>query len=253
VKLFGRTHIIVNIKFLIPLGILLAVLLGLNLYHRVIPAIKDDALPDADAVLQPGSWSVPENAAYTAEILESMEKPDAILAYYRTEANRPEILAFFSALAQSEEVAEAILVNADAFEIPPALAFALCWGESRFNSHAVNRKNLNKSIDRGLFQLNGNSFPKLTEAEFFNPVINAYYGISHLRWCLDTGGSEVAGLAMYNAGTGRVNAGTTPKHTLAHISRVLDFRRGIEALFHDEYVQRIARSQREIVISKSPR
>jgi soluble lytic murein transglycosylase-like protein len=211
---------------------------------------RSDTFSKADAVLQAGSWQARENAAYTAEILESLEKPDTILAYYRNETNRPDVLAFFSALVQSKEVAGAILTNADAFEIPPSLAFALCWGESRFNPQAINRKNLNKSIDRGLFQLNSKSFPKLKETEFFNPGINAYYGMSHLRWCLDSGGSEVAGLAMYNAGTGRVNAGTTPRHTLAHVSRILEFRKGIEALFQDEYVQQISRPQREI---KNPR
>ncbi|GHT83272.1 hypothetical protein FACS1894137_03960 [Spirochaetia bacterium] len=235
-----------NRKFLIPAGLILAVLVGLNLYHLVRKAADvDDAAP--------GPWSVRENAAYTAEILESLGKPDTILTYYRNESNRPEVLAFFSALVQSEEIAGAILSNADAFEIPPALAFALCWGESRFNPHAVNRKNLNQTIDRGLFQLNGKSFPKLTQAEFFDPVINAYYGMAHLRWCLDAGGSEVAGLAMYNTGTGRVNAGATPRNTLTHVSRVLEFRKGIETLFQDEYLQRIARSQRDIRISKSPR
>jgi hypothetical protein len=252
VKLFGGPIYKANIKFLIPSVMILAVLVGLNLYHRVYHT-GSDTLPEP--VLPAGPWEVRENAAYTAEILESLEKPDAILAYYRNAANRPEVLAFFSALVQSPEIAEAVLSNADAFEIPPALAFALCWGESRFNPLAINRKNVNKSIDRGLFQLNGNSFPKLTEAEFFNPVINAYYGMAHLRWCLDTGGSEVAGLAMYNAGAGRVVAGTTPRHTLAHVSRILEFRKGIESLFQAEYVQYIAgtRPQREIIISKSPR
>jgi soluble lytic murein transglycosylase-like protein len=241
----------VNIKSLVPFGVILTVLLGLNLYHRVNHT-GTDAPSGADAVVEP-AWSVREDAAYTAEILESLEKPDTILTYYRNPVNRPEVLAFFSALVQSEEIAGAILTNADAFEIPPALAFALCWRESRFNPHAVNRKNLNQSVDRGLFQLNANSFPTLSEAEFFNPVINAYYGMSHLRWCLNTGGSEVAGLAMYNAGTGRVIAGTTPRNTLSHVSRVLEFRKGIDSLFQAEYVQFAAASPpgREIMLSKS--
>jgi hypothetical protein len=204
-------------------------------------------------VLQAGAWSARENAAYTAEILEAMTKPDPILDYYRDDISHPEVLAFFSALVQSEEIAASILDNADRFDIPPALAFALCWGESRFNPLAVNRENRNRTIDRGLFQLNGDSFPKLTETDFFTPRINAYYGMAHLRWCLDSGGSEVAGLAMYNAGTNRVNAGTTPRHTLDHVSRIMEFRKGIEFLFQIEYVQRAPYAEREIMISKSPR
>ncbi|MFP3041296.1 lytic transglycosylase domain-containing protein [Treponema primitia] len=245
-----------NIKFLIPAGVILAAVLGLNLYYRVKNITRNDADAGDDIgniVLQIPSWSAPENAAYTAEILESMEKPDYILDYYRNESSHSEVLAFFSALVQSEDIAGAILTNADAFDIPPSLAFALCWGESRFNPLAVNRTNRNQTVDRGLFQLNGNSFPKLREADFFNPRVNAYYGMAHLRWCLDSGGSDVAGLAMYNAGTNRVNAGTTPRHTLDHVSRILEFRKGIEGLFQAEYVQRAPHLQREIMISKSPR
>jgi hypothetical protein len=234
----------------------LAVMLGLNLSYRVMGATRNDPVPkadDNDTVPQISFWSVRENAAYTAEILESLEKPDPIMEYYRNESSRSDVLAFFGALVQSEEIAGAILTNADAFDIPPALAFALCWGESRFNPLAVNRKNRNETIDRGLFQLNNKSFPKLREAEFFNPRVNAYYGMAHLRWCLNTGGSEVAGLAMYNAGTNRVKAGSTPRQTLDHISRILEFRKGIESLFQAEYVQRMPYPQREIIISKSPR
>jgi hypothetical protein len=245
-----------NIKFLVPPGMILAAILGLNLSHRIMGATRNDSEPrtdDNDTALQVSSWSIRKNAAYTAEILESLEKPDPIMEYYRNESSRSDVLAFFGALVQSEEIAGAILTNADAFDIPPALAFALCWGESQFNPLAVNRKNRNQTIDRGLFQLNNKSFPKLREAEFFNPRINAYYGMAHLCWCLKAGGSEVAGLAMYNAGTNRVKAGSTPRHTLDHISRILKFRNGIESLFQAEYVQRIPYPQREIMISKSPR
>jgi soluble lytic murein transglycosylase-like protein len=181
-----------------------------------------------------------------------MENPDLILHYYRNGANRLEVITFFSALVQSEEIAASILLNADKFDIPPSLAFALCWGESRFNPLAVNRTNRNRTIDRGLFQLNDESFPRLKEADFFNPAVNAHYGLAHLRWCLDVGGSEVTGLAMYNAGTNRVKAGTTPRHTLDHISRILAFRNGIESLFQAEYVQRLPPPQQETLIAKSP-
>jgi hypothetical protein len=234
----------------------LVAILGLNLSHRVMHGTKKDSgsrVENNDTIPQFSSWSVRENAAYTAEILEFLEKPDPIMGYYRNESSRPEVLAFFSALVQSEEIAEAILTNADTFDILPALAFALCWGESRFNPLAVNRKNRNETIDRGLFQLNNKSFPNLQEAEFFNPRVNAYYGMAHLRWCLNTGGTEVAGLAMYNAGTNRVNAGATPRQTLDYVSRILEFRNGIVSLFQAEYVQRIPSLQREIMISKSPR
>jgi hypothetical protein len=168
------------------------------------------------------------------------EREDPILAAYRNEIQQQWVISFFTGVLKPagsvygtarEEMAAAILSNAAAFDISPSLAFALCWAESQFNPMAVNKANRDGSIDRGLFQLNNRSFPKLKEADFFNPSVNAYYGMAHLRWCLDTGGSVVAGLAMYNAGTNRVKADGTPKRTLDYISYILEFQRKIEDTF----------------------
>ncbi|MDR2246943.1 MAG: lytic transglycosylase domain-containing protein [Treponema sp.] len=170
----------------------------------------------------------------------SRDQEDGILTAYRKEAQQQWVVAFFAGILKparyfsrttTVEMAAAILSNASAFDISPSLAFALCWAESRFNPTAVNRANRDGSIDRGLFQLNNLSFPKLKEADFFNPSVNAYYGLAHLRWCLDASGSVVAGLAMYNAGTARVKAEGAPIRTLDHISYILEFQRKIEDAF----------------------
>jgi soluble lytic murein transglycosylase-like protein len=170
----------------------------------------------------------------------SREEEDAILNAYRSGVYEKPVVSFFSGVfnsagifsgTNSEEIASSILANASAFDISPSLAFALCWVESRFNPTAVNYTNRDGSIDRGLFQLNNQSFPKLKETDFFNPSVNAYHGMAHLRWCLDTGGSLVAGLAMYNAGTGRVKAAGASKRTLDYISQILEFQRKIENAF----------------------
>jgi soluble lytic murein transglycosylase-like protein len=158
---------------------------------------------------------------------------DKILEAYRDPASRDYVTAFFGEITQSLEVAQIILANADIYGIPPALAFALCWEESRFKVRAVNRKNRNNTTDRGLFQLNDKSFPKLSENEFFDPQTNSYYGLSHLRLCLDTAGSLVAGLAMYNAGTVRVKADGTPKRTLDYVSNIMDSKQRLETLFEE--------------------
>jgi soluble lytic murein transglycosylase-like protein len=170
----------------------------------------------------------------------SGEREDAILAAYRNEIQQQWVVAFFAGVLKpagflagspASETAAVILANASAFDISPSLAFALCWAESRFNPAAVNRTNRNGSIDRGLFQLNNFSFPKLEEADFFNPSVNAYHGMAHLRWCLNAGGSVVAALAMYNAGTGRVKAEGAPKQTLDYVSGVLEFQWKLEDAF----------------------
>jgi hypothetical protein len=162
------------------------------------------------------------------------ERHDLILEQYRDPATRRQVVAFFGELCASAEIAEIILANAHLFDIAPSLAFALAWEESRFNPRAVNSGNRDGSIDRGLFQLNNHSFPRLDIQAFFSPNMNAWYGMNHLRHCLDLGGSEVAALAMYNAGTNRVNSANTPKSTLDYASRILHNSWIIETKFRDQ-------------------
>ena len=181
------------------------------------------------------------SAKLAALVLNMEEEPDIILHSYLDPALREGVVAFFRDITGSSEVAEAVLSNAVAFDIPPALAFALCWEESRYKPRAINR-NLNDTVDRGLFQLNNASFPKLTVEDFYDPGENARLGLAHLRWCLNTAGTEVAGLAMYNAGTVRVRSAGTPKKTLDYISRILKHQRKMEELFKAEY-SRIARME----------
>jgi soluble lytic murein transglycosylase-like protein len=181
-----------------------------------------------------------KDGAEFAEPLASPGEVDLIQRSYRNAANRERVVDFFAALTGSAELAAVILANADIFGIPPALAFSLCWEESRYNPKAVNRKNRDRSVDRGLFQLNSLSFPDLKDEDFFDADINARYGLSHLRWCLDNAGTEVAALAMYNAGTARVRSGGTPHTTLDYISRILKRQRGIEESFAGDYSVRIA-------------
>ena len=157
---------------------------------------------------------------------------DVILEYYRNPEYREWVVSFFTGICSNKEIAQAVLDGADEFDVSPALAFALSWEESRFNPRAVNLHNYDGSIDRGLFQLNNRSFPNLELIQFFNAGTNARYGVSHLRHCLNTGGSEVSALAMYNAGAGRVSNTGTPKVTLDYISRILENRSRIESHFH---------------------
>lgn len=146
-----------------------------------------------------------------------------ILKMYKDPLMKNRVLDFFSRQCGSMEVAEAILDNAVKFNVPPALAFSIARTESSFRIKAVNKNRV--SIDRGLFQLNSSSFPKLTEKEFFDVHINTSKGVEYIRWCLDYGTNEVSALAMYNAGAGRVHGRGTPRSTLNYISKVLDSRK----------------------------
>jgi hypothetical protein len=165
---------------------------------------------------------------------------DEVMVYYANPESREWVIAFFARVCGSAEIAAVILEGAARYAISPSLAFALCWEESRYNYLAVNRRNRDGSIDRGLFQLNSNSFPRMNEQEFFSPRINTHYGMAHLRLCFDAGGTEIAALAMYNAGIGRVRSSGTPRQTLDYVARILSSRRKIEQAFREVHARSLA-------------
>ena len=176
------------------------------------------------------------------------QKDDMGLNLYRDEQNKPLVEAFYTYITGSEIVTNAILAAADQNNIPLSLAFSLAYIESRYKSRAVN-VNKNSSIDRGLFQLNSNSFPKLSEREFFDPEINSKMGLQHLRFCLDTAGNEVAALAMYNAGTTKVKTGTTPQKTLNYVSKIIEYKNGLDAIFSNQVVAKVQNAENDIYIA----
>ena len=163
----------------------------------------------------------------------SRREEDDGLYYYRQAMSRDSVEWFYFQITGNREVSRAILIEADKNEIPLSLAFALAFTESGYNVKAVNN-NSNNTVDRGLFQLNSNSFPKLTEADFFDPFVSAKYGISHLRFCLNIAGNEVSALAMYNAGTGRVKANKTPQTTLNYVGKIMSYQSMLDKLFSEE-------------------
>ncbi len=193
--------------------------LDFNSHSMLVHADSDDFLADA-------SWKNDEFDAFSA-------RDDKGLALYRSPKTRPAVEWFYTNVVGSREVALAILENADKNDIPVSLAFSLAYIESKFKPGAVN-KNTNYTIDRGLFQLNSASFPKLTEADFFDPNTSAKYGMQHLRFCMDVAGNEVTALAMYNAGTTRVKNNETPQHTLNYVGKIENYRGRLEGMFTTE-------------------
>ena len=163
------------------------------------------------------------------------DKTDMGLAYYRQSASRAAVEWFYTHITGSKDIAQAILTEADKNDIPLSLAFSLAYTESRYNTKAVHN-NANNTIDRGLFQLNSNSFPKLTEADFYDPFISSKYGMSHLKFCLNTAGNEVSGLAMYNAGTTRVRSNSTPQTTLNYVGNIMAYQKMLDNLFAQEVI-----------------
>jgi len=191
--------------------------------------------------LRPAANILDAETEYEEDLLalfaESEYISDSILEYYRNSDYKEWVIDFFTGICADRDIAWSILDSSDEFDIPPALAFALCWEESRFNPNAVNRQNRDGSVDRGLFQLNNKSFPQLEISSFYGVRSNARYGIGHLRSCLNAGGTEISALAMYNAGTGRVKSTGAPEVTLNYISRILENRRKIESRFHAKLIK----------------
>lgn len=168
-------------------------------------------------------------------VMDLSEKEDVGLVYYRDPQSKSAVEWFYSRLVKDRNIARAILTNADKYDISLSLAFALAHTESRYNTTAVH-KNKNGTVDRGLFQLNNNSFPGLCESDFYNPEISAKYGLSHLQFCISTAGNEIAALAMYNAGTNKVRNNGTPQVTLNYINQIENYRSAIEENFKTEVI-----------------
>ena len=178
--------------------------------------------------------------------VQGKTQTDHITQYYLDPQTRPAVLEFFTAITASWDISEIILDAATERRLPPSLVFALVHEESRFNPKAINRNS--HTIDRGLFQLNSASFPKLGVNDFYDPRINARHGTAHLAYCLEQGGNEVAALAVYNAGYGRVSKTGTPRSTLDYIHRALNYRSNLEALFE---AQVVAKNVQTVVLASA--
>ncbi len=166
--------------------------------------------------------------------LKALRGVDHISTFFEDSQTRNATLLFFASLTGSHEISEIILTEAQKKNVAPGLAFALAFEESRYNPNAINRNK--DSIDRGIFQLNSKSFPKLSVEAFYVPETNIRLGLSHLAFCLEQGKNDISALAMYNAGLTRVRKGGTPEATLGYIFRITNYRANLEALFEAQVV-----------------
>ena len=218
--------------------ILLAIALGI---YILLPNNSNTITPEQNAIItqiieetEEEEFTFPE---FFSEVsLERLaDESDTGLALYRQPLSRSAVEWFYFQICGDRDVAQAILVEADNNDIPLSLAFSLAHTESNYNTNAVN-KNSNTTVDRGLFQLNSNSFPALSEADFFDPFVSSKYGMSHLKFCLNSAGNEVSALAMYNAGTGRVRSNKTPQTTLNYVGKIIAYQKILDQLFAEQVV-----------------
>lgn len=219
-------------------------ILGALLVHFLLPNAIPEEKSEVDSSLPITIVDLSEETEeelsaafqdYYAEVTLSKlsDNSDNGLKLYRQPLSRTAVEWFYYQITGDRTVTQAIIEEADKNDIPLSLAFALAHTESNYNAKAIN-KNSNTTVDRGLFQLNSNSFPELAEDDFFDPFISSKYGMSHLKFCLYTAGNDVSGLAMYNAGTGRVRSNKTPQSTLNYVGKIISYQKMIDQLFEDQ-------------------
>lgn len=141
-------------------------------------------------------------------------------------------LDYIEEIVGNKEVAELIYLHSVKEGVPPIISVALCWRESEFKINAFNR-NVNGTVDRGLFQLNSqyynpNTIPEVTvNKEIYYPFINIKYGVRHLakeyRYWRDSGDINYLwkAYASYNCGRKRVIDNTIPKSTFFHATSLV--------------------------------
>ena len=213
---------------LLVIASVIAVVLPAKSKDASVPVVK--AATEVENEVVADFNNLIEEAGFSAARIKT---GDNGLSLYRQPNSRAAVEWFYLHVTGNRETAMAILEEAEKNDIPLSLAFALAYTESHYNVNAVN-KNRNSSIDRGLFQLNNRSFPQLKEEDFFNPAVSAKYGMSHLRFCMNVAGNEVAALAMYNAGTSKVRADSTPQVTLNYVGKIMAYQDKLDRLFADE-------------------
>lgn len=148
---------------------------------------------------------------------------------------------YYSQVIGNEEIADLVLKYSAHNEIDPALLVALMETESNFNPKAINR-NKNGSYDRGLCQLNSNTFRDLKPAEFYEPETNIKLAAELLRWCYKTSGNNpVIALAYYNAGYGNVNNDRVGSITLKYIHKIFNLKKQ-----HEEQIALLLDKEREL-------
>lgn len=163
-------------------------------------------------------------------LLDLTKEELPVIDLYHNSSTRDAVKEFFVKVTDDEEVALTTLYYADRYGINPFLVFSLVYTESRFVTEAINYNP--GSVDRGLFQLNNKSFPRLSHDDFFNIDVNVRMGIQHLSWCLTQAkGNEEKALAIYNAGYGRVRTGDIPRSTQEYVKKIKRYRKTLASEF----------------------
>ncbi len=167
--------------------------------------------------------------------IKSLKEDDFLV---KTDFINDEIkLKYFSNVINDENIAKLIIKYTKLYNVDTSLFVAVIKVESDFNPLAQN-KNKNGSIDRGLCQLNNNTFKELTHEDFFNPEKNIKNGALFLKWCLNKSNKNlVKALAFYNTGIGNVRNRNVGETTLDYINKILKEKETLDLNFDSFFTE----------------
>lgn len=105
---------------------------------------------------------------------------------------------------------------ANTYNVDVNVLKAIAKTESGFNPRAVNTKNKNGSIDRGIMQVNSIHLNEnLTAEDLFNPRVNIMMGAKVYKMCLDKHKDRLKALNCYN---GKLNNNPYGNKVLANLT-----------------------------------
>jgi soluble lytic murein transglycosylase-like protein len=150
--------------------------------------------------------------------------------------------------ALHEDLARAILAEAEAVRIDPLLVLAVIEVESGYDPSAVSDAGA-----VGLMQLLPGTLQReaaglgMDARDPHDPVANVRAGVRYLRRCLDSYPDRDVALMAYNAGPNRLyawlQAGTVPPDVVGYARRVLEEHRRLQLAIPEEPGPRFADSR----------
>ena len=146
-------------------------------------------------------------------------------------------LKYYTNIINDENIAKLILKYTKLYNVETSLFVSIIKVESDFDPLAENI-NKNGSIDRGLCQLNNNTFKELDHEDFFNPEKNIKNGVLFLKWCLNNSNKNlVKALAFYNTGIGNVRNKKVGETTLDYINKILKEKEIIDSNLNNYFTE----------------
>lgn len=149
----------------------------------------------------------------------------------------------YGEILKDKEYVGVIIKEAIERKIPVNLALAIAWWESDFKKNAINKNVKNGevvSVDRGIFQLNSKSFPKLDIDDFYNPYKNINTGLDYIKYLYNRFDSWESVILAYNWGEGNVASDAKPTYkAIFYFGKITEKERILDVEFTKKFYRKI--------------